>query len=88
MEDQNMIHVLAFADGKLAGSATINRDLKGRKRTYHQAAFGITIAREFRTIGLGEVLARAVIDEARAVIPGLRIITLSVYSLNAVAQSL
>ncbi|MBP9690562.1 hypothetical protein KBD81_00620, partial [Candidatus Woesebacteria bacterium] len=78
MEDENSIHVLAFVDHKLAGSATINRDLKGRKRSYHQGIFGITIAREFRALGLGEIVARTTMDEALVAIPGLRMFHLSV----------
>ncbi|HEX8965557.1 MAG TPA: GNAT family N-acetyltransferase, partial [Patescibacteria group bacterium] len=58
------------------------------KRSYHIGIFGITIAKDYREIGIGEVLSRTIIEESKKQIPGLKILSLNVFSPNLRAQSL
>lgn len=88
MISHNMVKLLAVHDGKIVGNADVSRDRAGRRRSYHVASFGITIATEFRGVGLGELLTQTIIEEAKKEIPGLRIIKLAVYAENLTAQKL
>lgn len=88
MEMQDNLYVSCFIENQFAGSCSILRDLQGRRRSYHVGIFGITIAREFRGEGIGEILSQTTIDEARQVIPGLSLLRLQMYSPNTVAHHL
>lgn len=88
MEMKNAVYLACFIDAKLVGSCTIIRDLQSRKRSYHIGIFGITIIKEFREIGIGEILASTTITEATKQIPGLKILSLNVFGSNMRAQSL
>jgi RimJ/RimL family protein N-acetyltransferase len=50
--------------------------------------FGVTIAKEFRGVGIGEVISKCTIEEGKKSIPGLKILTLNVFSPNTIAQNL
>ena len=84
----NSVVLYAFDGNKLIGIADVNRDLHGKKRTRHVGVFGITVAKEYRGDGIGEKLARSVIDEAHRKIEGLKMILLNVYGPNSKAQKL
>lgn len=88
MLSHNMIKLLATHDGKIVGNADVSRDRVGKRRTYHVASFGITLAKEFRGAGLGQELIHTIIEEAKKEIHGLRIIKLAVYAENLTAQTL
>lgn len=60
----------------------------GKDARRHVGTFGISIAKEFRGVGVGRILATAVLDEARQHISGLRIIDLEVFALNIGARRL
>ncbi len=77
-----------FYKKKLVGVANIDRDKLSRKRRLHVGAFGISVEKEFRGERIGYELARAVIEEAKNKIPGLKMVILDVYSLNNKAQNL
>ena len=63
-ESDTDIEILAFVDGKLAGSAGINK-LRDRDKLRHRAEFGISILREYWGLGIGNALTRVCIDCAR-----------------------
>lgn len=88
IELKNAVYLACFVDGQLVGTTTIIRDMQSRKRSYHIGIFGITIAKDYREIGIGEVLSRTIIEESKKQIPGLKILSLNVFSPNLRAQSL
>lgn len=58
------IEILAFIDGRLAGSAGVNK-LRDRDKLRHRAEFGISVLKEFWGLGIGNALTRACIDCAK-----------------------
>ncbi len=88
MELGNAVYLACFVDEKLVGTATVLRDLQSRKRSYHVGIFGITIAKDFREIGIGETLSRSLIEETKKQIPNIKILTLNVFEPNTRARSL
>lgn len=74
------VQVLAFVDGELAGSTEITRDPFDSNR--HRGGLGISVAQKFRGQGVGELLMRTVIEEAKARLEGVRLVTLTVFGNN------
>lgn len=63
-ESPNETEILAFVDGKVAGTAGI--EAAGTKyKVRHRAEFGISILREYWGLGLGKALTKACIQCAR-----------------------
>ena len=63
-ESPNEVEILAIVDGKVAGTAGINA-VGGCYKLQHRAEFGISIAKEFWSLGIGQALTAACIDCAR-----------------------
>ena len=63
-ESPNEVEILAIVDGKVAGTAGINA-IGGCYKLQHRAEFGISIAKEFWGLGIGQALTAACIDCAR-----------------------
>lgn len=63
-ESPNEVEILAIVDGKVAGTAGINA-VGGCYKLQHRAEFGISIAKEFWGLGIGQALTAACIDCAR-----------------------
>lgn len=85
IKDKKTVHLLAFSGKKLAGATHINMSDKTEK---HVGSFGITIAKDFRGQGLGNMLTKVSLKEAKEKLPGIKIVTLGVYSTNTVARNL
>ncbi|MDO8576849.1 MAG: GNAT family N-acetyltransferase [Candidatus Daviesbacteria bacterium] len=79
------VQLLAFSEGKLAGNTQIN--LKD-KATKHIGVFGISLAKEFRSEGIGFLLMEKIIEEAKQNLKGLKIITLELFGNNEIAGKL
>jgi RimJ/RimL family protein N-acetyltransferase len=88
IENNDLVVVHAFIDGKLAGRSDVYRDLSMKERQKHVGILGLIVGREYRSEGLGEELIRVTIEQAKLTIPGLRIIKLEVFGTNNIAQSL
>lgn len=88
MDEQDFIVIIGICDDQVVASASVERVLASRLRSRHTATFGITVASDFRGVGLGKALAETVISQAVCVIPELRIVKLSVYSENQPAIEL
>lgn len=58
------IEILAFVDGKIAGSAGIEQ-IGGRIKIKHRAEFGISVLKEFWGMGVGSHLTEACIECAK-----------------------
>lgn len=76
------VQLLAFSDNKLIGIASI--DL-GERVSKHVGNFGISVAKDFRNLGVGSLLIENILKEAKRYLPNLKIITLSVFGNNPIA---
>jgi RimJ/RimL family protein N-acetyltransferase len=79
------ILLLALIDNKIVGSSGI--DMDGNVSS-HIGSFGIIISKNCRGEGIGEVLLKTVLKEAKAKLTNLKIVVLSVFGNNPVAQKL
>jgi len=85
MSQKKAIKLLVFNNEKLIGVSDIKME---DKISSHIGIFGITIANGFRKDGIGKLLMKLTIDEAKKHLIGLKIITLGVFSNNHLAQQL
>lgn len=88
MEFGDKVKLCCFINDKLIGLSDITRDTHSRSRSRHIAILGISIAQDYRREGIGEILMRTAIEEAKQTIKNLKIITLIVYGINDKAVSL
>lgn len=79
------VQLLIFHNNQLVGITDIKMYEHALK---HEGVFGITIAKEFRGVGLGKKIMELVIDETIKKLPQLKVITLGVFSDNPLAQNL
>jgi len=85
IKEKKGISLLAFArDTLIASSGLTMKSLVER----HIGEFGITIAKEFRGQGVGQIVMNAVISEAEKNIPDLRIVLLGCFANNHAAINL
>lgn len=84
-ESENEVEILAIVDGRVAGTAGI--EAVGNKfKLRHRAEFGISVAKEFWGVGIGQALTRACIECAEKA--GYKQIELNVVAENVPAISL
>lgn len=88
LETGDAVYLTCWVGEKFAGASGIDRVTVEMQRSRHVADFGITIDRAFRGQGVGKALMQTIIAEARRKIAGLRLIALSVFGSNRVAQRL
>ena len=84
-ESPNEVEILAIVDGKVAGTAGISA-VSGFYKLQHRAEFGISIAKEFWGLGIGQALTAACIGCARKA--GYTQLELDVVADNASALAL
>ncbi len=85
MEKQTVFKLMAFDKEKFIGAADITMKDKIEK---HVGVFGITVAKEYRKLGVGSTLIELVLSEAPKYLPDLKIIELGVFGNNPIAQNL
>lgn len=85
IKNKKSVQLLTFRNNKLVGESEIHMMDKTEK---HIGIFGITVKKDFRGEGLGKLLMGLVMREAKEKIPGIKIVTLGVYSTNGVARGL
>lgn len=83
VKEHQQIHLLAFLDSELIGSVTIT---KQPMRQIHVGIFGLTIAKKWRGKGLGEMLARLAIEQAKTI--NIKMIILDAFAKNNPAINL
>lgn len=88
VETGNSVYLNCWVNGHLAAGSGIDRNTAEMTRGCHVANFGIVVDQAYRGQGVGKALTQTIIDEARRVIAGLRVIELSVFGNNPVAQTL
>ncbi len=85
IKNKMAIQILVFCNSQVIAIS----DLIMRERAEkHIGSFGITVAKEFRGLGIGRKLMQTVIDEAISRIPQLKILVLGVFSDNPIAQNM
>ncbi len=82
IETKKAVALVLEVDGKVVGMANVTRNKYDSQR--HIGKLGIGIRKEFRGIGLGKRLMKAILREAKRILK-LKIVTLEVYSPNKVA---
>lgn len=85
IEQQREVKLVLMVDDVLCGSSEV---ILESRITAHRGNLGLSVAKHVRGLGLGELFLRTVIEEARRVLPGLRIIQLACFATNDVALSL
>lgn len=80
------VFLIAFVEKKIAGATDIR--VNDKKIWKHVGELGLSVAKEYRKQGIGKLLIKTVLDEAKNKIPGLKIINLGVFSINIPAQNL
>lgn len=88
MEFGDKVVLDVFVGEKLVGLANVDRNKDNRKRGRHIGIFGISVDKDYRGEGIGYNLAKAIIEEAKKQIIGLKMIIIDVYSLNQKAITL
>jgi len=85
IKNNKTVQLLVFNNKKLVGISGIDMKDKTEK---HLGVLGISIAKDFRSDGLGKLLMELILKEAENTILELKIVTLEVYSTNNVARNL
>lgn len=79
------IKLLAFCKDELIGVCDI---VMYDKVESHVGSLGLTIAKEYRGEGIGKLLMKLVLDEAKKNMKQLKIVRLGVFTTNPIAKSL
>lgn len=79
------VKLLVFHEDELIGVGDVTTKEKIEK---HVGVFGLIISKEWRKKGIGTLLMKKVLEEAKKNIIGLQIITLGVFGNNPVAKQL
>jgi len=77
-----VVNLLVVAGERVVGVASVG--MHNRVES-HVGGLGISVAREWRGLGVGSALMEAVLDEAQAHLPKLEMVTLSVFGNNETA---
>lgn len=80
--------LFALDKGKVVGVSSINKTYPNRIRATHRTRLGISIAKEYRGLGLGRQLISKTIAQAKARITGMKIIELDAFEINTAAINL
>ncbi|MBI2617402.1 GNAT family N-acetyltransferase [Candidatus Gottesmanbacteria bacterium] len=79
------ILLLAFSQKKLIGISDIQMK---EKACSHEGILGISVAKEFRGQGVGTILLSTILEEAKLLLPTLKIVTLGVFACNQIARQM
>jgi RimJ/RimL family protein N-acetyltransferase len=84
--NKNRIQILAFYKNQLVGNVEVNRLVRRRKRSLHVGEIAISIAKDFRNLGLGKILLQEIIKQSKNI--GLKQVYLTTFSNNETACTL
>jgi RimJ/RimL family protein N-acetyltransferase len=85
IENNKAVKLLVFNKNKLIGVSDITMQ---DRASDHIGAFGITVAKEFRNQGIGKLLMKLVLEEAKKKIKDLKIISLGLFAGNKIATKM
>lgn len=83
--NKKSVQLLVWSGEKLIGISGIGMQDKTEQ---HIGVFGISIAKEYRGEGIGRLLMKQVLEEAKKHLVGLEIVTLGVFETNDLAKSM
>lgn len=86
IEKGDKFQILGFVGKILVANASIARITKSRKRCLHVGEVAISIARDYRELGLGREILVNLIEGGKGM--QLRLLTLTLFSINQKARSL
>lgn len=81
-QKRQAVSLSVFSGKELIGNASI---VQKNKAMSHEGSFGIAVAKNFRGEGVGNLLMKFILKEAKQNLKGLKIITLGVFANNSVA---
>ena len=81
-QKKQAVSLSVFSGEKLIGNASV---IQKNKAMSHEGSFGVTVAKNFRGEGIGNLLMKFILEEAKQNLKGLNIITLGVFANNSVA---
>lgn len=87
MVEGNRIHLLAFAGVQLVGVAEIKRITKSRTRSLHVGEVAISIAKDWRGLGIGKNMLKKLIDDSRRSLD-LKLLKMTAFATNQRAITL
>lgn len=82
IKSKESVFLIVESEGKIVGIAEVTK--RGRTEK-HVGVFGITLAKDFRSKGIGKKLMTLIIEEAKKNLEGLKIIRLVCFADNKVA---
>jgi len=85
IENNRTVMLTVFAGKELVGNAAIDQDSDAVNL---QGSFHIAIDKKFRGEGIGKLLMKLTLEEAKRNLKGLKIVTLNVFVNNPAAMSL
>ncbi len=85
IKDKKVITFLTFYQNELVAISDINMSDKTER---HTGALGISVVKDLRGEGVGNVIMDLILKEAKKELPELKIVTLEVYSTNDIAQKM
>ena len=83
IKKKQKIYLVATVDGQIAGTTDLRRQ---ERRENHVGEMGISLAPEFRGEGIGTVLFKTLINQARKM--GLKLLYLHCFETNKVARAM
>ncbi len=86
IENGNRIHVFVFVNQKLVANADVHRITRFRTRALHVGELAISVAKDYRNLGIGRQLIDFLINEAKKM--GYRLLILDVFAENERAIAL
>ena len=82
IKKQEAIMLILISNNKVVGISSI--EMRNRIEN-HVGDFGISLLKEFRSLGLGKLFLEKVLDEAQKHLPNLKIVVLGVFENNHIA---
>lgn len=84
MKKRQAVKLIVFTGKKLIGIADIK--LGDKSIDNHVGTFGITVHKDYRGEGIGKLLMKLVLENAKDNLKGMKLVTLSVFGNNPVAR--
>jgi len=86
--NNDSVSIIAVYNNQIIAYSSVDRDFVNKKRSLHTASMGLSVSKEYREDGVGRKLMSSIISEAGKHISGLKLIKLTVFSINTRAKSL
>lgn len=85
IKSSDAIVLIVESEGEIVGISDVQKRIRAEK---HTALFGISIAQDFRSKGIGKKLMQSILEEVKSKMKDLRIIRLACFAQNSAACGL